>query len=137
MTIRMKAIIGQENDTFTWGEDFTVSSKENAKEEIQKVIDTYNNSLRPNEKKRHIISLEDSKIKTLDDYLKEAQKFVSRVAREANNGYGSPWAKQNADKCYERMTRIETKGGLARFKKMVHDSCFTEEFRHLEEWKGF
>lgn len=134
--MRMKAIIGQENSDFTWGEDFTVSSKEKAKEEIQAIIDTFNNSLRPGEKKRHIVNLEDFEIKNLEDYLKEAQKFVSRVTREANNGYGSPWAKQNADKCYERMTGIGTKGGLTRFKKIVHESCFSEEFQHLQEWNG-
>lgn len=49
--MRMKAIIGQENSDFTWGEDFTVSSKEKAKEEIQAIVDTFNNSLRTGEKR--------------------------------------------------------------------------------------
>jgi len=135
--MRIKATIGQENDAFIWDEDFTVSSNETARTEIQKVIDNFNASLRPGERKRHIVGLQVFEIKTLNDYLKEAQRFVSRVTRESNNGYGSPWAKQNAGKCYERMNRIETKGGLTRFKRIVQDSCFSEEFQHLQDWKGF
>lgn len=130
--------VGERDSTKTWREELRITNIKTAEEESRKIIEKFNNDLRPGEKPRKFIRVIEEKIKdgnSVEGFFELASRFRVRIAHEDSNLYSNAWCKAHYDQVDNLYTNLGVRGNLTRFKNLVHQSPYQREFKALIDSK--
>lgn len=116
-------------------EEFDVKSMETAKEDVQMVIDNFNNTLKPGEHERYVIEILDKVIIATDnEFNKRAYKFYKMVMTKSGRNFDNNWCKANMDKVSDTFHDLHCPGSIKKMQALIRSSPYKEYFEEMLEY---
>ena len=108
---------------------------ETAKEDVQVVIDNFNNTLKPGEHERYVIEILDKVIIATDnEFNKRAYKFYKLVMMKSGRSFDNNWCKENMDKVSDTFHSLHCPGSIEKMQTLIRSSPYRGNFEELLEY---
>lgn len=136
-TVKAKIKDHVDPDEAAWTEEFDIGDSEDAKVSIGAIVDRFNNGLKEGESRRVLVEIvsdlptKEIDCSTSEGFIKRAGNFKAKVSREAFNAMGHRWCHEHKDKVFRYYEGLIRKGGVTRFKNLVNESPYREDYQNL------